>query len=116
AHFPQFGIAKGDDGALAAWVDHDVGDRRHQSRHMNEMPGLDSLMCELLEHIFARGFLRIAHRSADRSAATEPYDSDRGVERIAAADLVEMTGIHFEAAARQFLDSECEVADRHPDA
>src|SRR6202521_3677271 len=38
----QFRVAEGDDGALAARVDHDVGYRRHQPRHVHEVFGLDA--------------------------------------------------------------------------
>ena len=48
---PQFRIAEGDDGALAARVDHDVRDRRHQARHVHEVFGLDAFMRELVENV-----------------------------------------------------------------
>ena len=48
---PQFRIAEGDDGALAAGVDHDVRDRRHQARHVHDMRGVDALLGELFENI-----------------------------------------------------------------
>ena len=100
-HLPQFRIAERDDGALAAGVDHDVRDRRHQARHVHDVPGLDALMRELVENIAARGFAGVAHRAADRGAAAETDDSDRAVERVAAADFVEMAGVLLGAARRK---------------
>ena len=113
---PQFRIAEGHDGALAARIDHDVGDRRHQARHVHDVLGVDAFMRELLENVPARCFAGIAHRAADRGAAAEPHDADRGIERVAAADFVEMAGIYLEAALRQFLDAERQIAHRHADA
>ena len=116
ADLPQFRIAEGDDGALAARVDHDVRDRRHQARHVHDMPGVDAFMRELVEDVAARGFAGIAHRAADRGAAAEPHDADRGIERVAAADFVEMAGVLLVAARRQLLDAKGQVAHRHADA
>src|ERR1700742_3682884 len=73
-------------------------------------------MPQLLENLLIRSLARVADRSADRGAATEPNDSNRSVEPVAATDLVEMGRMHFGPKDRQFLDSECEVADRHTDA
>jgi len=113
---PQFRIAECHDGPFAARVDHDVRDRRHQVGHADDVLGVDALIRELVEDVPARGFAGVAHRSADRGAAAETHDSDRRVERVAAADFLEMAGIHLEAAGRQFLDTKCQVAHRHADA
>ena len=102
ADFPQFRIAERDDGALAAGIDHDAGDRRHQPRHVHDVLGVDAFMRELVEDVAARGFAGIAHRAADRGAAAEAHDADRGVERVAAADFLEMAGVLLGAARRQF--------------
>ena len=90
ADLPQFRIAERDDGALAAGVDHDGRDRRHQAGHVHDVLGVDALMRELVEDVPARGFAGVAHRSADRGAAAEAHDADRGIERVAAADFIEM--------------------------
>ena len=49
-NLPQFRIAERDDGALAARVDHDAGDRRHQARHVHDVLGLDAFMRQLVEN------------------------------------------------------------------
>ena len=38
-------------------------------------------------------FPGVAHRPADRGAATEPDDADRAIERVTAADFVEGGGV-----------------------
>src|SRR5882724_7654172 len=83
---------------------------------MHDVLGLDALMRELFENETARRFLDVTHRPADRGAAAEPHDSDRGIERIAAADLVKMGGILFGTAPRNAADAERQVAHRNSDA
>ena len=58
----------------------------------------------------------IAHRPADRGAAAEPHDADRGIERVAAADLVEMAWRSPWSRARERLDAKRQVAHGHADA
>ena len=77
---------------------------------------VDALMRELFEDEAARCFAGVAHRPADRGAAAEPHDSDRGIERVAAADLVEMGGVLLGAARRNAADAKRQVAHRHADA
>ncbi len=113
---PQFGIAERDDAALAARIDHDGRDRSHQARHAHDMLGLDALMREVVEDKAARGLARVAHWSADRGTAAEADDADRGIERVAAADLVEMGGVLLGAAGGHAADTERQVAHRHADA
>ncbi len=114
--FPQFRIAERHDGALAGRVDHDVGDRRHQARHVHDVLGVDALMRHLVENVAARSLLGIAHRPADRGPAAEPHDPDRAIERVAAADLLEMGGVLLGAACGQARHAERQVAHRHADA
>ena len=109
---PQFRIAEGHDGALAGRIDHDRRDRRHQARHVDEMLGLDALMRHLLEDEAAGCFLGVAHRAADRGAAAEPDDADRGIERVAAADFVEMRWRSPWSRARE--RRACETSGRAP--
>src|SRR5271167_1647014 len=73
-------------------------------------------MRHLLENIAAGGFAGIAHRPADRSAAAEPDDADRTIERVAAADFLEMAGVLLGAPRRQALHAKRQVAHRHADA
>ena len=47
-------IAEGDDGALAARVDHDVGDRRHQARHVHDDVGCRCLPARACRNILGR--------------------------------------------------------------
>src|SRR5258706_11691304 len=79
------------------------------------MFGVDALMRELVKNVPARRFAGIAHRAADRGTATETGDSDRGIERVAAADFIEMAGVHLEATRGQFLDAERQVTHRYAD-
>ena len=115
-HLPQFRIAEGHDGALAGRIDHDRRDRRHQARHVDEMLGLDALMRHLVEDEAARCFPGVAHRPADRGAAAEPHDADRAIERVAAADFVEMRWRSPWSRARERRRMKGQVAHRHADA
>jgi hypothetical protein len=110
SNLPQFGIAEGDDVAFAGRVDHDRRQRGHQASHMHEVFGVDALMRELVENVAACGLARIAHRSADRGAAAKPHDADRGTERIAAADLLEMGRVLLRSTRRHLWRTEGEVA------
>ena len=67
------------------------------TRCLVSMPSCASLS----KMIAARCFAGIAHRPADRGAAAEPHDADRGIERVAAADFVEMGGVLLGAARRE---------------
>src|SRR4051812_31661731 len=77
---------------------------------------LDALVRHLIEDEATRCFLGIAHRPADRGAATEPNDADRAIERIAATDLVECGGVLLGAAPGNTWRMKGEVAHRHADA
>ena len=65
---------------------------------MHDMLGLDALMRELFKDVAAGCLAGIAHRAADRGAATEAHDSDGAIERVAAADFFEMAGMFLGAA------------------
>jgi len=115
-HVPQLRIAEGDDGALAGRVDHDGRDRRHQVAHVHEMAGVDALMRHLIEDVAARCLPGIADRTADRGPAAEPHDADSRIQRIAAANLLEMRGILLGAARGHAGRAEGQISHRHADA
>ena len=96
-------------------IDHDSRDRRNQAGHVDEM--LVSMPSRHLVEDEAAGCLPgVAHRPADRGAATEPADADRAIERVAAADLVEGGGVLLGAASGNARRMKGEVAHRHADA
>src|SRR5258708_30340799 len=73
-------------------------------------------MREFAEDKAARCPTPDAHRPAARGAAAEADDADRGIERVAAANLVKMGGVLLGAAAGYAADAERQVAHRHADA
>src|SRR5258705_6404642 len=77
---------------------------------------LDALMRHLLEDEAARCFLGIAHRPANRGAATERSDTDRAIERVAAADFVECGGVLLGTAPGNTRRMKGKVTHRHADA
>src|SRR3981189_3414683 len=80
------------------------------------MFGLDALMRELVEDIAVRSVTDIAPRAASPGAAAEPDDADGGVERIAAADFLEVGGVFLGTAGGNAADAEGQVAHRHSNA
>ena len=82
-------------------IDHDRRDRRHQARHVHDVFGLDALMRELARKCSGSRFR--GHRPSAREIEARPpsrTDSDRAIERVAAADFVEMAGVLLGAACR----------------
>src|SRR5450631_550200 len=83
---------------------------------MDDLPGIDAFMRELVEYVAAGGFTGVPHRSADRGATAEADDSDGAIERVAATDFVEMAGVYLGAARRRALHPECQVTHGYADA
>src|SRR4029077_19105063 len=115
ADLPQLRIAECHDGTFAARIDHDARDRRYQARHMHDVLGVDALMRQLLENISGGSFARVAHWPADRGAAAEAYDTDGGVQRIAAADFIKVAGVRFGAACGNSADPKGQIAHGYAD-